>query len=700
MTVPPSKVVLDIPSDTSSNEDDHFSYDSLELNHSSVLGELSVSQLQNRPSSTDSNSTIDSLTTDLKRLHIDTEKCRNGFKWKDSTKNQGRRRLTRPAITANTFEVLATVPEDGSQRASTSATKSVSGKIQHFELPASAEELSNHPLVVLARKGIPPAKEQIAKHRDGWFEGILSSNFPITTPTSNPTTPPKLRKVHFGFNLLPIEDSTERDHSNEAAAPVKFTILLTPLAPGEELLADIGPTGEGNMALAEPNANHHLAPVKEMETSSSQGIRQPRSTSTSPAANREKRIDGISPRSLAQPIARIEDSVEALDKLEEQLEAFDVAAHFRRIISPDGDGPENKSSTQSLSVKGTEAKRSVTPQPKRTTPSKNGSSSVRVKATSEPRRSVRKSASMIFLDPPKIKNEDKPPATQAPPRKSVTKGISSLLPPKQPPKSTKKPTIPTFELPGDEVARKLKEKREARVSTQFSVEQLTKPTVSSLRRAKSAKTLTRPNFELPGEAISRRKREEREAQLKAQEEEERRRREFKARPIRSGAAPSTFPRETIASRARQNKGPLVENSAHQVASAFSKDVSPILNSAPRPPLSKTNNQTPPRGRGLHPDPIGVQPIRGSSSSTAGSTSAQRSSVSTEEVQQQRLRGQEIYKRDNSWTGEREREKREREALAKLAREEAAERSRQQSREWAAKQAKKRMTIASLRDVMA
>ncbi|KAI1210398.1 uncharacterized protein F4807DRAFT_64569 [Annulohypoxylon truncatum] len=699
MTVVPSKVVLDIASDTSSNEDDHFSYDSLELNNSSILGELSVSQLQNRPSSTDSSSTIDSLTTDLKKLHIDTEKCRNGFKWKDTSKNQGRRRLTRPAIAANTFEVLATVPEDEPQRASTSATKSVSGKTQHLELPAPSEEIPNHPLAVLARKGIPSAEEQIAKHRDGWFEGILSSKFPITTPTSDPTTPPRLRKVHFGFNLLPAEDSTKHDNPDEVAAPVKFTILLTPLAPGEELLADVGPKGEGDMALAEPNTSSQLAPVKELETSSTDGTRQPRSASTSPAANRGKRIEGMAPRSPAQPIARIEDSVEALDKLEEQLEAFDVAAHFRRIVSPDEEGPENKSSTQSLSVKTSEAKRSrsVTPQPKQTTPSK-AASSVRVKATSEPRRSVRKATSMVFLDPPKLRIEGKP-AAQDPPRKSTTKGIASLLPPKQPPKSTKKPTIPTFELPGDEVARKLKEKREARVSTQFSVEQLTKPTVSSLRRAKSARTLPRPNFELPGEAISRRKREEREAQLKAQEEEERKRREFKARPIRSSAAPSTFPRETIASRARQNKGHLVENSG-QVASGFSKDVSPILNTTPRPPLSKTNNQTQPRGRGLHPDPIGVQPVRGTSSSTSGSTSAQRSSVSTEEVQQQRLRGQEIYKRDNSWAGEREREKREREALAKLAREEAAERSRQQSREWAAKQAKKRMTIASLRDVMA
>jgi hypothetical protein len=78
----------------------------------------------------------------------------------------------------------------------------------------------------------------------------------------------------------------------------------------------------------------------------------------------------------------------------------------------------------------------------------------------------------------------------------------------------------------------------------------------------------------------------------------------------------------------------------------------------------------------------------------------RSAISIEDAQMQKLRGFEIYQRDNSWTDSRVREKCERETLARLAREEAAEKSRQQSREWAAKQAKKRMTINSLRDVMA
>ncbi len=75
--------------------------------------------------------------------------------------------------------------------------------------------------------------------------------------------------------------------------------------------------------------------------------------------------------------------------------------------------------------------------------------------------------------------------------------------------------------------------------------------VAASPRPRSSKPPTVSTFELPGEAISRRKREEREARLRAQEEEERRRREFKARPVRSSIVPNTLPRETVASRARQ-----------------------------------------------------------------------------------------------------------------------------------------------------
>jgi hypothetical protein len=99
----------------------------------------------------------------------------------------------------------------------------------------------------------------------------------------------------------------------------------------------------------------------------------------------------------------------------------------------------------------------------------------------------------------------------------------------------------------------LKEKREARQAQRESSEDTVVRSTSGPKIVRSSKPPTRPTFELPGEAISRRKREAQEARLKAQEEEERARREFKAKPLRTSVVPSVVPRDTVASRARQSK---------------------------------------------------------------------------------------------------------------------------------------------------
>ena len=72
--------------------------------------------------------------------------------------------------------------------------------------------------------------------------------------------------------------------------------------------------------------------------------------------------------------------------------------------------------------------------------------------------------------------------------------------------------------------------------------------------------------------------------------------------------------------------------------------------------------------------------------------SKRSTVSAEDQVQQKVRGREIFSRDNGIAAERERERRDREAAAKAARQDAAERSRQLSREWAEKQKAKRMSL--------
>ncbi|KAI1497390.1 hypothetical protein F5X99DRAFT_397059 [Biscogniauxia marginata] len=709
--VTPSRARFEILSDSSSSDDDHWCYENLtaRANHSAILRDLSIPHSQNRRSSAGSasDSTVDSVTTDLRQLHIDTKthqlsRVQDDFDWVGKQKKQPGSRLTRPSLAANTFEVLETVPEDESRGQSESAAPSVSDNSQHFlELPV--EQYSRHPLSIAAQS-IPSVEEQLAKHRNGDFEWVLSVRVPVpfTSPLpkqsaiSESEATPVIKTQFFGCNLLPTQEQFEGDSHTKDCAPSTYTLLVTPLKSDEDILEeDGGPVGEANMAVAEINSNP-TTPIKRLSALSTDGPQRLTPMSSTPTRGDDSFLDVITTRSpMARPVSRIEDTLEALDELEDQLEAFDKAAHFRQMVPSHQPKSANKHPVLPDSAKSTGSVRFATPQVQKNVP-KMGSS-VRAKPATEPRQpSLRKATSMIFLDSPKLKLEDKPLA-QAPLKKRIANGLASLLPPKPPVKSTKQPTIPVFQLPGDAVARKIKEKREARISTQAAVEQATKPTASSLRKTKSVKLPTRPNFELPGEAISRRKREEHEAQLRAQEEAERKRREFKARPIRSSAVPSTVPRETIASRARQNKVVSTENSAQKAAPSLNKRASTIHLPSSRPPLSHLNGQSQPRGRGLHPESSPSDSSRAASSSTR-SVSGKRSQVSTEEVQQQRLRGHEIYQRDNSLAEEREREKREREALAKLARAEAAERSRQQSREWAAKQARKRMTVGSLRDV--
>lgn len=504
-------------------------------------------------------------------------------------------------------------------------------------------------------------------------------------------------RLYFGCNILP---TTKTQHElGIDSQRVSYTLLVTPLENNAELdTATELRDDEKKMALT-ANVAEHSVLLKPLEKQPEVIVEAISPASSSILVENDSFVDLLTSRPPSMPVPRIEDSVEALDQLEEQLEAFDVAANMREVVSHDVRKPTPRphGQIQSLSTNTLE-NHPARPRATKASP-RPASSTLRLRST-EPKSStsIRRSASMIFMDPPKLldspklKVEDKA-LLQAPPKKPIKKGLTSLLQPKQPTKSTKPVTIPTFELPGEAVARRLKEQREARLSMAATVDKAQTPAPSSVRRTKSAKPPTRPMFELPGEAISRRKREERDAKLRAQEEEERRRREFKAKPIRSAGAPSSVPRGTATSRARQIKGPAPEIPLQNTSSSV-KRVSIV---APHEPLSVATNQAQSRGRHLTTD--SAQVSRATSSST-GSISGKRSSVSLEDVQAQRLRGKEILQRDSMYTQDRQREKRDREALARLAREQAAERSRLQSREWAEKQKRKRMTVDSLAAVVA
>jgi len=256
-------------------------------------------------------------------------------------------------------------------------------------------------------------------------------------------------------------------------------------------------------------------------------------------------------------------------------------------------------------------------------------------------------------------------------------------------KSTKPLTRPTFELPGEAISRKLKEQREARLAQRSSREDILQIArgVSEIR-CRSSKPPTKAEFELPGEALSRRKKEAHEARLRIQEEEERQRREFKARPIRKNVIPDFVPRETVASRVRQSKVGL-ENMDGRDLTISKRSSSTGANMGVQRTLTTQLNQpnvSAPRAKA----PAGVRRQNSTTHGPSMSGRPMQRTVTANEVQIQRQRAKEIYERDARMTEDMGRERREREAAAKRAREEAAERGRQASREWAEKQMARKM----------
>lgn len=229
--------------------------------------------------------------------------------------------------------------------------------------------------------------------------------------------------------------------------------------------------------------------------------------------------------------------------------------------------------------------------------------------------------------------------------------------------------------------------------------------------AKSTRAPTRPTFELPGEAISRRKREKLEEKARQEEEEKQRRRTFKARPARISSVPSVAVKETASSRNRARASLIGDDLAREaegqaVASGSASKRHSSLATPARTSSFQSVESTASKRKSL----LGVSKRSSMTSLATQASSASRApAAGSEEVDQdgvvdatptrkgntavnpvnstayQKGRGKEIFRRDQLQKGERERERREKEEAAKRARAEAAERGRQASREWAERQ---------------
>ena len=370
-------------------------------------------------------------------------------------------------------------------------------------------------------------------------------------------------------------------------------------------------------------------------------------------------VEQIRTRTPGKRISRIEDSVEALDALEEEIEK----AGELIPVKADGLLPPVKPKKQA--------------KPQSSTMAKGVSGSVRMKESTGVQKKIsagrRSTAARLTTSNPTARSTN----TEARPSTSLTQ---------QKPEVTIQSPAPTPRVGQPPAEAKLKK----RISSVHKV---------PFRPHKSTKPPTRANFELPGDAFTRKLREQREERLKREKEEASKPRVFKARPVRMSHAPEV--KLTAAAKARLSiaKGDLVHvrGSSNGVTKSKSgtrpsalanaspskrlsslsvakRSTQPTANSSTKPPANGPYRLT--RGPSLNPSTTNRAP---------SAMGADRPALTAEENAHQKLKGKEVFGRTKVEIMEREKAKKEKEDAARKARADAAERGRLASREWAEKQ---------------
>ena len=377
----------------------------------------------------------------------------------------------------------------------------------------------------------------------------------------------------------------------------------------------------------------------------------------------------IRTRTPGKRISRIEDSVDALDALEEEIEKIG------------GSIPGGADDLKSL----VKAKKQARSQPTKT--DKKVSDSVRSnKATVIQKKTAAGRLSTAAKTPG--------PNSSAGTVKTGTRPSTSLA--QQKPEVIIQGPAPT------------------RAKGQPTSQGTLKNRISSVHKApfqphKSTKPPTRASFELPGEAFARNLKEQREQRLKREEEEEPKPRVFKARPVRISHAPEV--KLTAAAKLRLSMAKGEPASVHGSASGVAKPrpatrpsaIAMAGQSKRLSTLSVAKPSTQPSAEGsTQPSASSSTRVtRGPSLSLSTTTRApsslgtNRPALTTEESAHQKLKGKEVFGRRKVEIMEREKAKKEKEEATRQARADAAERGRIASREWAEKQKAKKLEAARM-----
>ncbi|KAI9701494.1 MAG: hypothetical protein M1836_001550 [Candelina mexicana] len=504
---------------------------------------------------------------------------------------------------------------------------------------------------------VTKACEELMGHNNDAMKQIHVDNDMPTTPSS-----PAVEAVRMQL---------QEAQSTNLSSPTK-TSIAEQLEPQKQNMT--GGNGSVHEPLESPVPNQtHLVKLE------GEQISEAEKQASVPSSNNDLPGRKTSSRSSPRP-ARIEDSVEAIDALEDAIEQIGEALPTSRPSSakratptkehhstPDGKVLKELKGNADGTLLGTNFTKASNSKPKPVNTPKVASSIASKKAA------------------PKLARNSIQPRTAAtkPPSSRPSTAKTTITKPPSPKGSTPKP-----------------QGQAQSISNLAGPSTKQRPVSASLRAPpplkKSTKPPTKSNFELPGEAISRKLKEQREERLKREEEEKQRKREFKARPIRRSVAPVVKP--TAASRARASllHGELAEN--QNAPKAKAPRVSTL--SANGDSLKRTSILTVSKRSSVLPAIANSSARRSTSNSSSNSTKVEpttafvpNSTVTSEEIAQQKLKGKEVFKRARREEEELERKRKEKEDAAKLARIAAAERGRQASREWAEKQKRAKAAAA-------
>ncbi|KAG6044140.1 hypothetical protein E4U17_000665 [Claviceps sp. LM77 group G4] len=571
---------------------------------------------------------------------------------------------------SESFEPLVAVPEESSLvELETGDAVAVQSPAKSGENRVTSSQLDEARQMLLITEPNLSLEEQVDKHLAGQFEWIMEYPAGVASRVATDGIVqsgqgPSSTNAVYGCNVLPVRRQQGASQTAELSTDT-FTILATVLTKDSCHY----PLTAEHKDLVNPSTDHlrHLPLPTYPETALKvgEGVAEVKQA-VSPALSMEReRTECVAGGSIISA-RRIEDSFEELDRLEDELEAV------REVTRTHHHATGREKVLVQASPGNAKMKTPIAKVNKRVSIA-GYSATVRVKPSQEKPPSSRRSASLTLRDARALQQGLSSEGSRVEPISCQGQRVANRLSttPKPLAKSSKPRTVANFELPGEAVARRLKEQREARLAQQAEAQ---KALASPAPKPRCHKSLALPTFELPGEAISRRKREGLEAKLRAQEEETKKRREFKARPLRQSMAPAVTPRETLTSRVRQSK-PLPGATGEEDVSQKQTSLGCVRDHARASLTTAKNKSSQPRIRTAH---------SGAKSVSTGSGSGQRNSASLEELTVQRQQGRLILSKDKSIAQDKKKDKQERELTAKTAREQAADRSRMASRELAEK----------------